>query len=188
MSDDNFLSRWSRRKHQVRQGVPLEEAPQPPAPAEPKPATGAANALAESPPEQVPMPSIESLTPDSDFSPFMRPEVDRGLRNQAMRTLFQDPRFNVMDGLDVYIDDYSKPDPLPEGWLEKMNQVSRLGAYEPPKEEAQEAEKAEVAEAAVALPEEPATVPPPAVDESGAGTDVAELEKPAEPQPPRHNM
>jgi hypothetical protein len=63
--------------------------------------------------------------------------VDPDLRRQALKTLFQDPRFNVMDGLDVYIDDYSKPDPLPEGWLEKMNQVARLGAYEPPKEEAE---------------------------------------------------
>jgi len=30
------------------------------------------------------------------------------LRRRALRTLFRDPRFNVMDGLDVYIDDYSK--------------------------------------------------------------------------------
>jgi hypothetical protein len=39
-----------------------------------------------------------------------------------------------MDGLDVYIDDFSKPDPLPEGWLEKLNQVTRLGDYRPPEE------------------------------------------------------
>ena len=78
------------------------------------------------------LPSIESLTPESDFSPFMRPQVDASLRRQALKTLFQDPRFNVMDGLDVYIDDYSKPDPLPEGWLEKMNQVARLGEYREP--------------------------------------------------------
>ena len=35
-----------------------------------------------------------------------------------------------MDGLDVYIDDYSKPDPLPEGWLGKMKQMARLGDFE----------------------------------------------------------
>jgi len=58
-------------------------------------------------------------------------EVDPELRRKALKTLFQDPRFNVMDGLDVYIDDYSKPDPLPEGWLEKMNQVARLGIFRP---------------------------------------------------------
>ena len=30
-----------------------------------------------------------------------------------MKKLFSDPHFNVMDGLDTYIDDYGKPDPLP---------------------------------------------------------------------------
>ena len=30
-----------------------------------------------------------------------------------MKKLFADPHYNVMDGLDVYIDDYSKPDPIP---------------------------------------------------------------------------
>ena len=33
--------------------------------------------------------------------------------NAAMKKLFTDPHFNVMDGLDIYIDDYRKPDPLP---------------------------------------------------------------------------
>src|SRR6188508_2544949 len=73
---------------------------------------------------------------------FMQPDIDPGLRQSALKTLFQDPRFNVMDGLDVYIDDYSKPDPLPEGWLEKMNQMTRLGDYRPPEEVPPEAETA----------------------------------------------
>ena len=30
-----------------------------------------------------------------------------------MKKLFTDPHFNVMDGLDTYIDDYRKPDPIP---------------------------------------------------------------------------
>ena len=64
--------------------------------------TGAADAL----------PPIESLTSDSDFAPFLRPGVDEGVKRGALRKLFRDPRFNVMDGLDVYIDDYSKPSPL----------------------------------------------------------------------------
>ncbi len=79
-------------------------------------------------------PPVESLTPESDFTPFMAREVDEGVKRQALKTLFSDPRFNIMDGLDVYIDDYSKPDPLPEGWLEKLNQVARLGDYRPPAE------------------------------------------------------
>ena len=36
------------------------------------------------------------------------PNVDESLKRQALRKLFADPRFNVMDGLDVYIDDYTQ--------------------------------------------------------------------------------
>ena len=77
----------------------------------------------------LPLPPIESLTPESDFAPFMQADVDSNLRRAALKTLFGDPRFNVMDGLDVYIDDYSKPDPLPEEWLGKLNMMKRLGSF-----------------------------------------------------------
>ncbi|HEX8477639.1 MAG TPA: DUF3306 domain-containing protein, partial [Telluria sp.] len=30
----------------------------------------------------------------------------------ALKKLFADPNFAVMDGLDIYIDDYTKPSPL----------------------------------------------------------------------------
>ena len=42
----------------------------------------------------------------------MQPGVDESVKRGALKKLFSDPRFNVMDGLDVYIDDYSKPDPI----------------------------------------------------------------------------
>src|SRR5260221_13694236 len=64
----------------------------------------------------------------------MKAEVDPGVKRQAFKKLIEDPRYNVMDGLDVYIDDYSKPDPLPEGWLQKMNQVKHLGIFKAPEE------------------------------------------------------
>ena len=34
-----------------------------------------------------------------------------------------------MDGLDIYIDDYSKEDPLPPGMLEMMRQSDMLGLF-----------------------------------------------------------
>jgi len=37
-----------------------------------------------------------------------------------MKKLFADPQFNVMDRLDIYIDDYSQPDPLPAAMLRQM--------------------------------------------------------------------
>jgi hypothetical protein len=137
MTRDDFLSRWSRRKHQSRRGE-VEEAPKgtPPAP------VAAVPVAPEEPKPPEPLPPVESLTPESDFTPFMRKGIDPGLRQQALRTLFRDPRFNVMDGLDVYIDDFSKPDPIPAEWLGKLNQMARLGDYVPPEEAPDEAEKA----------------------------------------------
>lgn len=147
MSGDHFLSRWSRLKHRAKKGEPAP-APAPAPAAAPAPAVGAgmrqdvlaaqkdlagpeggAAPRAGRSPAEEPLPPLESLTPESDFSPFMREGVDPATRQAALKTLFQDGRFNVMDGLDVYIDDYSKPDPLPAGWLEKLNQVARLGEY-----------------------------------------------------------
>ena len=123
MSDDHFLARWSRRKHAAVKGEPVEIPP-------PGTQEGSAMpAVSAEPAVPAPLPPVESLTPDSDFSPFMGADVDELLRRRALKTLFQDPRFNVMDGLDVYIDDYSKPDPLPPEWLAQMNQMKHLGHY-----------------------------------------------------------
>lgn len=135
MSDDNFLSRWSRRKTASKTGPDRPAADAVPAKAG-TPSMPALPPVAQSEASPQPLPPVESLTFDSDFTGFMKPDVDPALRREALKTLLQDPRFNVMDGLDVYIDDYSKPDPLPDGWLEKLNMVKRLGIFEEPREEA----------------------------------------------------
>ena len=67
---------------------------------------------APAPQEAAALPPIESLTPGSDFAAFMRPGVDESLKRGALKRLFADPHFNVMDGLDIYIDDYTRPDPI----------------------------------------------------------------------------
>ncbi|QJR15579.1 DUF3306 domain-containing protein [Usitatibacter palustris] len=139
-ADDPFLSRWSRRKVQARSEP--EKADQPPPPA--VPVEGGGETAPTLPRE--PLPPVESLTPDSDFAPFMQPDVDPKMRESALRTLFRDPRFNEMDGLDIYIADYSQPDPLPPSWLESLRQVARLGDFnkvpEKPPEEALEGDRA----------------------------------------------
>jgi hypothetical protein len=129
VSDEHFLSRWSRRKH-ASKATAEPQAPQPGVDIGSQRPPAAIVAPGEPTPPD-PLPPVESLTPESDFTPFMGSEVDPEVKRKALKTLFQDPRFNVMDGLDVYIDDYSKPDPLPEGWLEKMSQVARLGIFRP---------------------------------------------------------
>lgn len=131
MADDfdqigNFLSRWSRRK--LEKSAP-ESAPAPVAPPEDAapPAVGQDIAPQEdaspppSPPE--PLPPVDSLTPESDFTRFMQPGVDPGTKSAALKQLFKDSRFNVMDGLDTYIEDYSVPDPIPAGMLKTMYQA-----------------------------------------------------------------
>jgi hypothetical protein len=52
------------------------------------------------------------------------------VRNAAMKKLFADPHFNVMDGLDTYIDDYGKPDPIPPEMLRQLVSGKFLGLFE----------------------------------------------------------
>ncbi len=78
----------------------------------------------------VELPSLDSLTPQSDYSPFMAKDVDMKLRNQAMKKLFTDPHYNVMDRLDIYIDDYSVHAPLPLEVIRQMNIAKTLGLFD----------------------------------------------------------
>lgn len=139
--DENFLARWSRRKSAARNAPAAERAPDAPraerVPDARESAAPASQAQAGAMPAgagQDPiaaLPPLESLTPHSDFAPFMNAGVDPGVKSQALKTLFSDPALYPMDGLDVYIDDYTQPDPLPAGWLEKLNQLATLHG-EPP--------------------------------------------------------
>ena len=77
----------------------------------------------------------QQLTPQSDFKPFMRADVSPDVKNAAMKQLFKDPHFNVMDMMDIYVDDYSKPDPLPPEMLRQMAVTQFLGFWEETEEE-----------------------------------------------------
>lgn len=107
---DNFLSRWSRLK------TAAASEPAAPAAATPSPAAATAAPPAESPP----LPSPETLDFESDFSAFMDRKVKDDLRRAALKRLFADPRFNVMDGLDTYIDDYTRGETIPEEMMAKL--------------------------------------------------------------------
>jgi hypothetical protein len=102
------LSRWSRRKLAAAT-EPTAPAPASAAVAVPAPATVPG---VSAPPAASELPPVESLTFDSDFTAFLRPGVDAKVKRAALKQLFRDPRFNVMDGLDTYIDDYTKADPI----------------------------------------------------------------------------
>ncbi|MEY3610975.1 MAG: hypothetical protein RJB14_697 [Pseudomonadota bacterium] len=144
---EHFFSRWSQRKQAVAKGLPVAEPAATPSPTElsgapgssegvqrsqaapPALASGQAEAKSSEMPAE-PLPSLDdarALKPDSDFQPFMRPGVTAEVRNEALKKLFTDPHFNVMDGLDIYIGDYNTPDPMPAGMLQKMVGAQLLG-------------------------------------------------------------
>ena len=80
--------------------------------------------------EPVALPALHTLTIDSDYTPFMQPGVDDAVKCGALKKLFADPWFNVMDGLDVYIDDYSKPDPIDPAIVRTLVQARYI--FNPP--------------------------------------------------------
>ena len=156
---DGFLGRWSKRKLDAKEGKPLEDEP-------PRAASPAVTAVDESEaelaaastasaagaagpaqaPEEtaaaVPPPTLEdvqALTPESDFSRFAARGVTPDVKNAARKKLFADPRYNVMDGLDVYIDDYSKPDPIEPALLRKLASAKFLGLFDQEEREEEEA-------------------------------------------------
>ena len=91
---------------------------------------------------------VLKLTQDSDFSAYVKPGIYPEVQKAAMQTLFSHPRYNVMDGLDIYIDDYSKPDPIPLEMLKRMNQSKMLGLFKTAEEKLadEEAERIERAD------------------------------------------
>lgn len=109
-----FISRWSRLK---------EEAKEQPAEKSPVPAAEQRGDPESAPPE---LPPLEKLTLDSDYRDFFHPKVPEDMRRAALKKLFSNPHFNIMDGLDVYIEDYSKPDPIPAAMLAGLKQAQRI--------------------------------------------------------------
>lgn len=188
--DDSFFSRWSRRKQQVRTGQPLPADPPPPAPAAapaaaPAPvaarpaaavaATPAAAPVAAPAEDRPPPPTLDDvagLTPESDFSRFVARDVSPDVRNAAVKKLFADPHFNVMDGLDIYIDDYSKPSPLSKADMARMVGAQFLKLVDDPND------KKPQAAAAAPLPDMPS---------DGGPTAAPTGEPPAAELPPPHD-
>ena len=111
MSAGDFFNRWSR--------------PKAPAPAAPE--TSAVPAT--EPAAELPPPTLEdvaALGHDADFSRFVKPGVDESVRRSAMKKLFTDPHFNVMDGLDIYIGDYNTFEPIPPAMLAMLAHAKPL--------------------------------------------------------------
>jgi hypothetical protein len=167
-SEPFSLKRWSQRKRAAAQ---TEAAHAPPAPATEAPAAmvtaGAAPAVVPEPSR--PLPPVDTLTFDSDYSAFMQPKIAEETKRAALRKLFSDPSFNVMDGLDIYVGDYTQSDPMPSGMLDKLTAAyAMLDPVEPVRDEKSDAAAA-------------ATIAAPASAAEADQLESAATESPAEP-------
>ena len=182
MSDESFLSRWSRRKAAERRGEPEQAAP-PPAEvvpvAVPEPAPAAP--VAETPPPLT-LEDAAKLTPADDFSPFVAQGVEETVKRAALKKLFADPHFNVMDGLDTYIDDYSQPDPISPEMLRELRHAASLRLFEPLDEDVVPPTGIEPeSDAAPTVTDEPSPEPaePPVADDPAQATPHGDPKSPS---------
>lgn len=125
--DEGFLQRWSRRKQSALRDdeVSEDEASEAPeaadepgtagdasaadAAAGPDPETASGPGVEPEPPGDEDMPPLESIDEGGSVAAFLSPRVSEGLRRAALRRLFRQPKYNVVDMLDDYAEDYSKP-------------------------------------------------------------------------------
>ena len=132
MAEEGFLSRWSRRKAGQAPAEPVPQSvPVPPPAVLPQADEAAAPAVQAEPSSPPPtLEDVKQLTPSTpDFSRFVAPDVDETVKRAALKTLFSDPHFNRMDGLDVYIEDYTQFTPVPQSVLRRMVQSEALGLW-----------------------------------------------------------
>ncbi|MBU3619412.1 DUF3306 domain-containing protein [Polynucleobacter sp. JS-Fieb-80-E5] len=129
---DGFLGRWSKLKA-GKEDVSPEKKVEAPKEAAQAPLVEGAQETTHPPATLEDVVKIDRFDPD--FSAFMKPDVDPAVQQAALKKMFTDPHFNIMDGLDIYIDDYSKPDPLPPGMLERMVQSDMLNLFRKSSEE-----------------------------------------------------
>lgn len=124
--DEGFLQRWSRRKQSaLRDDEISEDESQTPGADEEagliEPSADEASSaeleagsvseaeLEPEPPGDEDMPPLESIDETGSVAAFLSPRVSEGLRRAALRRLFRQPKYNVVDMLDDYAEDYSKP-------------------------------------------------------------------------------
>jgi len=132
MADEKeaFLSRWSRLKQQQ----PAEEQAE----------------VTAAPAAVPPLPSVDQLTPQSDFAGFMHPKVEDALRRLALKKLFSDPHFNIPDPYEAYSGDWTGGEPIPEAMLASLEQMKALLKTPPA-----EAPKKEISQEEKPQPDEP---------------------------------
>lgn len=123
MAADEFFARWAKKNAESAKA------------SESLPSTDAGALVPDSAvpadvtPEPQPLPTMDDvakLTHDSDYSGFMAQGVDESVKRSAMKKLFTDPHFNIMDGLDVYIEDFNKFEPMTPAFIAGLSHAKGL--------------------------------------------------------------
>ncbi len=111
----SFVSRWSRLKHEAKQGIENAITENTVTENTAEENTSVNTGALDEEREQLAkiltdedMPDIKTLTPDSDYTDFLSPGVSETLRKLALRKLFHCEAFNICDGLDDYDDDFTQ--------------------------------------------------------------------------------
>lgn len=116
-TEQGILKRWSKRK--LRSGGAVEDG-EPARESEPESIPDADDVVppqeGRAPDEPVKtdedMPDLDSIDEATNMSDFFSPGVSEQLRNQALRRLFRMSKFNVVDGLDDYNENFRNFAPL----------------------------------------------------------------------------
>jgi len=178
--DENFVSRWSRRKSEARKAEekPAEPAPSPELAPPVAPAVSNAGAApsgrgvqsAAAAPQLPPIESLKGLA--SEYRDFMRAGVDENVKRSALKRLFSDPHFENFERFEAYCEDYTQGEPIPLAMLKTLEHAKGLLFDEEKKEE-----KSLVAEKpAAALPKP---------DEAPQAQATAKAESPGAPAQPQ---
>jgi hypothetical protein len=117
---ESFFRRWAKRKAEsIDSASPAEDDAAP------------RDDLAPRLPD---LGDVARLTAESDYSLFVTKGIDKTVQRAAMKKLFSDPHFNTMDGLDIYIGDYTRASPLPAAMRAALQHAKNLFAPLPPVE------------------------------------------------------
>lgn len=124
-ASEGFLSRWSRRKDEERRfgdAMPsaVEATPLAPAPTEP------AEEGAGRPPAEPALPPIESLTAESDFTAFIRPDVPAPIQREALRKLWASvPSLAPIEIAETHMADFNAVPTFPDGLKDTLFDAAR---------------------------------------------------------------
>ncbi len=130
---------------------------------------------------QLTLDDVAKLNHQDDFSVFMQSGVDPDVKRAAMKKLFSDPRYNIMDGLDIYIDDYSKPDPIPPEMLRRLVQSKMLNLFKAEDDEKEKLNESATEKIALETPDnEPSTSLP--LESKVELTEIQPIKPPLDPQ------